>query len=215
MSSLTPEDTQAITRWRTQNDRMLREQYPYHYLACGKDELLAAGNNLKSVDEAARATGKPYILDWIPARVSDVCFWWVKFYGIKNNEPWNPLYPVTIAFNERQQNIYMVVDSGSEVSLIDRELGYLLGLTLLPEEVPQTGEGVGGEIRYVNRTLDFTIDGHTFKATVAWLITDVVSAPLLLGREVVFDLFDIKFVQAEKRIEFEWRGDGDANETAT
>jgi hypothetical protein len=86
---------------------------------------------------------------------------------------------------------------------------------LLPEEVPQTGEGVGGEIQYVNRSLDFTIDGHTFKATIAWLITDVASAPLLLGREVVFDLFDIKFVQAEKRIEFEWRGEKDANETAT
>jgi Aspartyl protease len=108
----------------------------------------------------------------------------------------------------------MVVDSGSEVSLIDRELGYLLGLTLLPEEVPQTGEGVGGEIQYVNRSLDLTIDGRTFKATVAWLISDVAPAPLLLGREVVFDLFDIKFVQAEKRIEFEWRGEGDADEAA-
>ena len=94
MSSLTPEDTKAITFWRTQNDRMLREQYPYHYLACGKDELLAAGTNLKSVDAAAMATGKPYILDWIPANVGDVCFWWVKFYGVKKNEPWNPLYPV-------------------------------------------------------------------------------------------------------------------------
>ena len=213
--SLTPEDTQAITRWRTQNDRMLREQYAYHYLACGKDELLAAGTNLKSVEAAARATGKPYILDWIPANVGDVCFWWVKFYGIKNNEPWNPLYPVTIALNERQQNVYMVVDSGSEVSLINRELGYLLGLTLLPEEVLRTGEGVGGEIQYVNRSLDFTIDGHAFKAPVAWLISDVANAPLLLGREVVFDLFDIKFVQAQKRIEFEWRGEADANETAT
>ncbi|PSB41202.1 hypothetical protein C7B77_27625 [Chamaesiphon polymorphus CCALA 037] len=135
---------------------------------------------------------------------------------------WNPLYPVTLAkplgtrigLNGRQQNIYMVVDSGSEVSLIDRELGYLLGMTLLPEEIPRTGEGVGGEIQYVNRSLDLTIDGRAFKAPVAWLISDIAPAPLLLGREVVFDLFDIKFVQAEKRIEFEWRGEGDASETA-
>jgi hypothetical protein len=28
-----------------------------------------------------------------------------------------------------------------------------------------------------------------------------------LVRAVVFDLFDIKFVQAEERIEFEWRGE--------
>jgi hypothetical protein len=34
------------------------------------------------------------------------------------------------------------------------------------------------------------------------------NAPLLLGREVVFDSFDLKFVQADERIEFDWRGEG-------
>ena len=131
-----------------------------------------------------------------------------------NDSPKGTLLFERLRQRERQQNVYMVVDSGSEVSPIDRELGYLLGMTLLPEEVPQTGEGVGGEIQYVSRSLDLTIDGRAFKAPVAWLITDVASTPLLPGRAVVFDLFDIKFVQAEKRIEFEWRGEGDADETA-
>lgn len=59
----------------------------------------------------------------------------------------------------------------------------------------------------VKRIIDLTIDQRTFKAPVTWLLTEIANAPLLLGREVVFDLFDIKFVQAEERIEFEWRGE--------
>ena len=59
----------------------------------------------------------------------------------------------------------------------------------------------------MKRIIDLTIDGCTFKAPVAWLLTEIANAPLLLGREIVFDLFVIKFVQAEKRIEFEWRGE--------
>ena len=39
------------------------------------------------------------------------------------------------------------------------------------------------------------------------LDTEIANAPLLLGRETVFDLFDLKFVQAEERVEFEWRGE--------
>ncbi len=67
-------------------------------------------------------------------------------------------------------------------------------------------KGVGGEVQYVRRIIDRQIDNRTFQAPVAWLLTELANAPVLLGREVVFDLFDIKFVQAEERIEFEWRG---------
>lgn len=90
-----------------------------------------------------------------------------------------------------------------------------MGFTVSLGEELETGTGVGGEIEYVNRSIELTIDGHAFRATVAWILTENTNAPLLLGREVVFDLFDIKFIQAEERIEFEWRGDKDANETAT
>ena len=74
--------------------------------------------------------------------------------------------------------------------------------------------GVGGEIEYVNRTIEMSIGGHSFKAPVAWVI-DETDVPLLLGREVVFDLFDIKFVQAERRIEFDWRESDNAENALT
>jgi Aspartyl protease len=101
----------------------------------------------------------------------------------------------------------MVVDSGAQLSLISREVGDSLGFEVFRGEPITVGQGVGGEVRYVKRIIDLTIDRRTFKALVAWLLTEIANAPLLLGREVVFDLFDIKFIQVDERIEFEWRGE--------
>ena len=109
----------------------------------------------------------------------------------------------------------MVVDSGAEIGLISKTLGEELGFSVAYGEKIEIGQGVGGEIEYVNRMVEMSIAGHTFKAPVAWILSEVGDTPLLLGREVVFDLFDIKFVQAEERIEFEWRGEKDANQTTT
>jgi hypothetical protein len=100
----------------------------------------------------------------------------------------------------------MLVDSGAELSLISQEVGNRLGFRVADGEILSDGTGVGGEIQYVTRALHLSIDGHSFKAPVAWLQTEIIDAPLLLGREVVFDLFNIEFIQAEERIEFKWRG---------
>ena len=215
MSKLTADEVKAITQWRNQHHQMLRENYRKQFIACGTSELLAAGTDGDLVEAIAKATGKPFLLDWIPALTAKVNFYWVKFYGLKNKKAWNPLYPVTLATPVNQKEMYMTVDSGAEVSLVSREIGDLLGFTVSLGEELETGEGVGGEIEYVIRFLDLTIDNRTFKAPVAWILTENTNAPLLLGREIVFDLFDIKFVQAEERIEFEWRGAEDANEIAT
>jgi hypothetical protein len=215
MQSRTPEETQAIIHWRNQNHQMLRENYRKQFIACGVSELLAAGTDGDLVEAIALATGKPFILDWIPALTAKVNFYWVKFYGLKRKKAWNPLYPVTLTTSVKQKEMSMIVDSGAEISLVSREIGDLLGFTVSLGEELETGEGVGGEIEYVIRSLDLTIDDHTFKAPIAWILTENTNAPLLLGREVVFELFNIKFVQAEERIEFEWRGAENANETVT
>jgi hypothetical protein len=49
------------------------------------------------------------------------------------------------------------------------------------------------------------IDNYTFSAPVAWL-QNKDCQEVLLGREVVFDLFDIEFKQAEENILFKYRG---------
>jgi hypothetical protein len=47
------------------------------------------------------------------------------------------------------------------------------------------------------------IAGHTFDAPILWAQDDNV--PTVLGREIVFDLFDIEFCQADRRMLFRWR----------
>jgi hypothetical protein len=62
------------------------------------------------------------------------------------------------------------------------------------EEVMSKAEGVGGEVDYVLRRVDVSIDSHTLTVPIAWLQTDD-TVECLLGREVVFDNFDIEFKQ--------------------
>ena len=204
MANHTPEQTKEIIQWRNKHHKMLRENYRRQFIACGTSELLASGTDLSLVEAEARASGKPFLIDWIPALTAEVQFYWMKFYGLARND-WQPLYPVTLSSSNNSTDALMVVDSGADLSLIGRELGESLGFALSEGEPVIDGSGVGGEVKYVNRLINMTIDGHTFQAPVAWLLTEITNAPLLLGREVVFDLFDIKFVQAEERIEFEWR----------
>jgi hypothetical protein len=60
------------------------------------------------------------------------------------------------------------------------------------------------ELNQLLRQIEIELDGHTFTAPVAWPQTDFCQK-ILLGREVVFDLFDLEFKQAEERIIFKWR----------
>ena len=99
----------------------------------------------------------------------------------------------------------MLVDSGAEVSLISYKIGQYLGYQLADAESTLVAETIGGNVEYVLRNLEITIDNHQLIAPVAWLQTPIDTEQLLLGREVVFDKFNIEFRQAEETIIFSWR----------
>lgn len=61
-------------------------------------------------------------------------------------------------------------------------------------------------IEYLLREVEIELDGHIFMAPAAWAQTDVCQE-IVLGREVVFDLFDIEFKQAEEMIIFKRRSE--------
>jgi hypothetical protein len=201
----TPAETQAILKWGHQNRRTLREYYRRQFVAYSATRLLAAGTDWDLVEAQAAATGEPYYIKWIPANTSEFQFFWFKFYGMVRHE-WEPEYPVNLSNGSLNRDVLMLVDSGAELSLIGREIGAALGLSIADREILLSGTGIGGVVEYVIREIDMTIDGNGFKSPVAWLQTEI-DAPILLGRERVFDLFNIKFIQAEERIEFEWRGE--------
>jgi hypothetical protein len=137
-------------------------------------------------------------MDWMPALTADVRFYWIKFYGFTGHE-WDPLYPVALTCESNTEEILMTVDSGAQLSLISHEVGKSLGFEVSKGEPITVGEGVGGEVKYVRRLIDMTIDKHTFEAPVAWLITEIASAPLLLGRDVVFDLRNRSNLKGDSR----------------
>ena len=78
MQNRTPEQTQAILRWRNQNQEEIRSNYQRQYIACGTSEILAAGSSYDFVESAAQATNQPFIIDWIPTTNGGA-----SFYGLK------------------------------------------------------------------------------------------------------------------------------------
>jgi hypothetical protein len=93
----------------------------------------------------------------------------------------------------------MLVDSGADFSLIPRNLELVLGYELAVAEHLSQAEGIGGSVKYALRDIEIQLDSYTFTAPVAWMQTEAYQ-DVLLGREVVFDLFDIEFKQADEKI---------------
>jgi hypothetical protein len=108
-------------------------------------------------------------------------------------------------FEDNPLIAFMYIDSGADITLIPRRFGEAIGLNFEEKDIREIS-GVGkGSIPVVIREVDLRIGEHEFKARIAWALEE--SVPPLLGRLDVFDEFDVKFVQREKTIEFEVRGE--------
>jgi hypothetical protein len=97
----------------------------------------------------------------------------------------------------------MLVDSGSDISIIGLSNRQSLGFRHAPDDQPTTITGLGGTVEGFRRNVTMTVAGRTFDAPILWAQIDNV--PNLLGREVVFDLFDVEFRQADRRVILRWR----------
>ena len=157
-----------------------------------KDEIPADVPNLSYV------IGRIYESEF----VEPVRFYPVRMRALKAHD-WQPRYELHLKA-QNSARVEMLVDSGAELSLITKQLGEDLGLSRTAREIISKAEGVGGSIEYLLRDIEIELDGHTFTAPVAWAQTDFCEE-ILLGREVVFDLFDIEFKQAEEIIIFKRR----------
>lgn len=125
----------------------------------------------------------------------------VRIYGIRKKE-WSPDYSVGLSLGDNKIFESMLVDSGADISCIAKQTGELLGLQLADGEI--LNEVGGGLLKYALRKITFIIDEHEIQAPVAWL-QDNGFNELIVGREVIFDKFDIEFKQAEEKILFKKR----------
>lgn len=200
---MTNEQYNTPAEWRKANRKQFKK-YRGEWIAYTKDGVIAHhpkyGGMIDSIEDRS--------IDFVVERIYEtefmepVKFYPIRFRNVKQHE-WQPKYQVILkAINSVKIDI--LVDSGADFGLIPNELGVKLGFTKSIGEKFSKAEGIGGSVEYLLRNLEIEIDSHKFTAPVAWIQNDDCEEALL-GREIVFDLFDIEFKQAEEIIIFKWR----------
>ncbi len=204
--SKTPSQDESRERlkWLNRNRQMLLDLYKNQYVAYSANDLIAHSENLQEVLELAKASGQEYSIYLVPRSTASIQILPIRFRSVTRHD-WLPNYEIKLKHGSIEIEVTVLVDSGAEVSLISLKMGQDLGYTLADSESTLLAETIGGRVEYVSRNVEMTIDGNTFIAPVAWLQTNTGAEQLLLGREVVFDKFDIEFRQADEQIIFTWR----------
>jgi hypothetical protein len=190
--------------WYEAHRRELK-QYVGEWIAYSKDGVVAHDRDYLTMIAQVHLPPKEFTIEHIFASnfVEPAKFYPVRFRTLKSSD-WQPTYSITLKHQNRQRQLKMLVDSGADFSLMPKQLGLDLGYQVGEEEVMAKGEGIGGEVNYVLRKIEISINDRTFIAPIAWLQTEDV-AEILLGREVVFDIFDIEFKQRDRQIIFRYR----------
>jgi len=201
-----PEESREMLKWLNRNRWMLLDRYKNQYVAYNADRLIAHSENLQEVLELAEASGEIFAIYLVPRYVASIQILPIRFRAVTRHN-WLPDYHVKLKHRNKEIITTMLVDSGSEVTLISFKVGQDLGLALAEAESKLLAETIGGSVEYVTRDVEMTIDGHSFIAPIAWLQSNSGGEQLLLGREVVFDKFNIEFRQADEQIIFTWRED--------
>lgn len=117
------------------------------------------------------------------------------------------LRPVAKAYLMRREGEwiaeYFYVDSGADYTLIPYRMGRFLGLEEIASEIKEM-RGIGGVIAVRFADVPMRIETYQFDCTIAW--AQIERVPFLLGREKVFEHFDVIFQQRRKKPIFIWQG---------
>ncbi|MEA5471233.1 retropepsin-like domain-containing protein [Spirulina sp. 06S082] len=201
-ANISPEERDRMLQWLNRNLRDL-QKYAHQYVAYNGDGVVAVNEDLDRVLEEADASGVVYSIYLVPGFTGSIVILPIYFRTVSRHE-WQPNYPVSLRNQNREIDLTMLVDSGADFSVISFKIGQNLGFALADREEILVGQTLGGAVKYVLRRIDFSIDGYQFNAPVAWLQQETADI-MLLGREDVFDRFNIEFRQAEEKIIFTWR----------
>ena len=186
-------ETDEILKWLNHNRQMLLDLYKNQYVAYNANGIIAHSENLREVLELANAAKQTFLIYLVPHHTASVEILPIRFRTVARHD-WQPNYSVNLKHRDIEFSTTMLVDSGAELSLISLKVGQDLGYALADAESILLAETIGGKVEYVLRNVEMTIDGHNFIASVAWLQTNTGGEQLLLGREVVFDKFNIEFI---------------------
>ncbi len=106
---------------------------------------------------------------------------------------------IILVNKEKEVAEHLYVDSGADISLISKSLGDWLGFNVEENDRITEIRGIGEVgIPIIIKNLKIRIGEKLFDTRVAWALIEEV--PLLLGREDVFNLFDICFKKNKKTV---------------
>ncbi len=137
----------------------------------------------------------------VPKNIDKIRILSLKIRSFKKH-PWIPLYPVKY-YTDHENFIRKdaLIDSGADISTINYDFGLELGFKKARHDYTLTAEGIGGTIDYLLKEIEIEIDAIRLKIPVAWLLSKD-NDDIIIGREIIFDHFNIEFRQKEEKIIF-------------
>jgi len=111
-----------------------------------------------------------------------------------------PVADVIIHANELKVEVAMYIDSGADITLIPFRFGKALGFRQHEAETIKHMHGITGSIPYLSRKAKLQLGNEIFEAEIARSLIEEV--PPLLGRQDVFDRYEVVFKQRNKKIFF-------------
>jgi len=173
-------------------------------IAISNDMIIAVADNHIDIRKKALEITTNFSCFAVPERPDMYRILPLRLNSLKLHE-WYPIYPVKF-FLEDGSSISEepLIDSGADISAVNKNFGVSLGFIKDKHEIVSTVTGIGGTVDYLMRETEIEIDTFRFKARVAWLQDENIQ-DIIIGRETVFDLFDIEFKQAEEKIIFNKR----------
>lgn len=198
-------NSKSPSEWYQSHWQELKE-YVGEWVAYSKDGVISHNSDYPIMISQVKLDSLEYIIERIYENefVEPIKLYPVRFRTVKVSD-WHPKYLVTLSYQAARQ-LKILVDSGADFCLMPKQLGVDLGYGVGSEEVMSKAEGIGGEVDYVLRKVDISIDSHNLTVPIAWLQTDD-AVECLLGREIIFDKFDIEFKQRDRQIIFKYRAD--------
>ena len=197
-------EMREMLKWLNQNRQQLKN-YAHQYIAYNANGTIANSENLREVLDLAKASGEIFSIYLVPGFTASIVILPIYFRTVSTHE-WSPTYQVNLKHKDLAINATMVVDSGADFSIISLKVGQDLGYALADGEKILIGQTIGGTVEYVLREIEMTIDGYNLRVPTAWIQNNTADV-MLLGREVVFDKFNIEFRQADEDIIFTKRED--------
>lgn len=119
---------------------------------------------------------------------------------IPGSKNYRPYADVGLKVGNKIEIYQFLIDSGADTTVINYQLGELLGFSVKRNEKPIQIIGIGGLTNGYIRPLELGIAGKKINLNVCWIHSTRV--PLLLGQDV-FDHFKITFIKSENKIIFE------------